>query len=494
MRSVPLGGLTRTLAIERFKFEYYAHRRLTMQNTTLIALLRAAAALSATVFVSLSASGRQSLSPEARGDCPGAPHVGLAWPEISAPAHRQDIDLQRTEPASGLRVIAWRVPCAGSPAAHRLFLRLSTQAFGNNTVRFPRFTVVQNGVELGTFNAPSGVSGDRRFLIHPVPPAGTPASVNTTVAPLVSNHPSIPFDVMQGVTLLIRPAGWPADRPDVRMDIPAANIPGNHGFVPARIAGQWWNPARPGWGLTLARNERETVFAAWMTYDDAGDSTWFVMPYSESTPDGTLRGAVYAPQGRPFGPPEDTPTDQIALRPGEPVGTFGLRFLDENTGEFTVDIQGVRRTEPIKRQRINATDGTACTANSGAHHDPRIDGWGLGMEGALLDRRCVTQLTFLTYDTARKPVWYFVPMIPTGQLVSFSIASTFPATLQVPVVEGDVFRPRGTPWRVDRMSEVMLGQPVGRIETPKLDNGAGMRVRIGNQEAILLPQLFLFEF
>lgn len=436
----------------------------------------------------------QTLPPEQRGDCPGAPPVGSYWPEVTAPAHRQDIDLQNAERSSAIRVIAWRVPCAGSPGHHRLFLRTSTGAFGGKFIRFPRFTVVQNGVELGTFSSQAGAPGDRRFYIHPYPVREPETELSLSVAPLVSGNQSVPFDPMQPVTLYIRPARWNQDQADIRFDIPAATALGNYGFVPTRIAGQWWNPARPGWGLTLARNERETVYAAWLTYDDAGDSTWFVMPYSESTADGEIRGAVYAPQGRPFGPPESTPANQIALRPGEPVGTFRLRFLDEDNGEFSIDIQGIRRIEPIKRQRIKAADGSACNDSSGAHHDPRIDGWGLGMEGSLRIGKYVTQVTFLTYDAESKPVWYFVPMIPTGQQVIVTIPSTFSTSFPMPVVEGDIYRPRGTPWRVSTATEVVFGAPVGRAEAPKLDTGAGMLFRIGAREALLLPQPFLFEF
>lgn len=441
----------------------------------------------------LSATG-QMLPPDLRGDCPGSPPVGNLWPEITAPAHRHDIDLQGTERAAKLRLVAWRVPCSGSPGQSRLFLRLSTASFGGKFVRFPRFSVIQNGAELGSFSSQSGPPGDRRLVFQATSVSTSSAEVATAVAPLISGDPSVPFDPLQRVTLLIRPAGWMAGQPDLRVDIPAANEPGNHGFVPRQIAGQWWNPARPGWGLTLARNERETVYAAWMTYDDAGDSTWFVMPYSESTPDGEIRGAVYAPQGRPFGPPESTPANLIALQPGEPVGTFGLRFNDEDNGEFSIDIQGVRRTEPIRRQRIRTPAGSACNASSGAHWDPRINGWGLGMEGSLQDRNCATQLTLLTYDSARRPVWYFVPMIPTGRLVTFTIPATFITTLTLPVVDGEVYRPRGTPWRIGTQSEVILGAPLGKAETPKLDNGSGLLIRIGGQEVILLPEPFLFEF
>jgi hypothetical protein len=455
----------------------------------------------AALGLSASTAWAQSLSPEQRGDCPGAPPASATFPEITAPAHRHDIDLRGTEPATAFRLVAWRVPCPGavSGGPSRLWLRMSTASFGGKFIRFPQITVVQGGVELGAFSAATKPGEGRQFLITPGAIRVATSALAQSDGPLISGNPGTPFDPAQAVTLYIRPAGWTAQQPDVRIDIPAAGVSGNHGHVPRQIAGQWWNPDRPGWALTLARNERETVFAAWLTYDSAGDTTWFVMPYSESTSDGEIRGAVYAPRSRPFGPLTTPATGLTNTEMGNPVGTFGLRFLDNDRAAFSIDVLGVRRVETIQRLRLQASDGTTCDRSSGVQHDVGIDGWGVGLEGDLTRDNCNTHLTFITFDAERRPVWYFAPMAPSGRTQLVTVQSTFCCyTYTLPIMEGAMYRPRGTPWQMPSSAATQvgptLGPSVGSAETPKFDTGAGMSFRIGAQQLTILPQPFFFEF
>src|SRR5438105_11300168 len=39
----------------------------------------------------------------------------------------------------------------------------------------------------------------------------------------------------------------------------------------------WWNPAEPGWGVTIADHETQ-LFAVWYTYQANGSQAWFVVP------------------------------------------------------------------------------------------------------------------------------------------------------------------------------------------------------------------------
>ena len=69
--------------------------------------------------------------------------------------------------------------------------------------------------------------------------------------------------------------------------------------TPGALSGLWWDSAESGWGLHITQR-RNILFAAWFTYDAAGNPKWYVAS-SCTMPAGTT-GTT--------GPPAGTPPDR----------------------------------------------------------------------------------------------------------------------------------------------------------------------------------------
>jgi len=99
--------------------------------------------------------------------------------------------------------------------------------------------------------------------------------------------------------------------------------------------GLWWKaPAgsESGWGIVIER-QRDTVFAAWATYDTDGSPVWFVIPNASPAPfdASTYRGAIYRTTGpaliaRSFDPSAVGVT---------PVGSGSVHFDNAQNATFT---------------------------------------------------------------------------------------------------------------------------------------------------------------
>ena len=112
----------------------------------------------------------------------------------------------------------------------------------------------------------------------------------------------------------------------------------------------WWNPLESGWALTV-NQFAEKLFLVWVTYDDAGKPTWFVLPGGawSRQPDGRLHfgGTIYRTSGTPW----TLPFDPLAVNV-VPAGTADFSPLDPNRAVFTYLIDGTEGSKSLTRFRF----------------------------------------------------------------------------------------------------------------------------------------------
>lgn len=305
---------------------------------------------------------------------------------------------------------------------------------------------------------------------------------------------TVSFDPQAPFTLFIQPRDGPWGPTEVRVDVPSAATPGNIGLIPEFIGGLWWNPDRPGWGLLIDRNEREVVFAGWLTFDDAGQSIWFVMPDGTANQAGVVSGAAFSPRGKPFS--TAAPWAEPGTAMGSAVGQFSIRFDNQLSGAFTYDVNGVRHTEPIKRLVLPRLGQASCNSVGGLWCDSHRDGWGIALENPGGTESCPEHFSLLTYDEAGRTAWYFAPLMPTGE-ITFGAPSWFSgARPRYAVKNGALYRPTGPSYRTFHQGTALdIGLPLGSTEIRWVTDGeVRSTVRIGPQEQVINMRKFRFEY
>ena len=122
------------------------------------------------------------------------------------------------------------------------------------------------------------------------------------------------------------------------------------GLTGLTVGDMWWAGAtQDGWGVSITQQLR-TLFAAWYTYDQAGNVTWYTLPggtWSGNTYSGTLATATSSPWlGVAYDPSKFVPAA---------MGTISFTFTDANNGvmnyTFTAGpFAGTTQTKQIVRQ------------------------------------------------------------------------------------------------------------------------------------------------
>ncbi|QJR10476.1 hypothetical protein DSM104443_01540 [Usitatibacter rugosus] len=107
----------------------------------------------------------------------------------------------------------------------------------------------------------------------------------------------------------------------------------------------WWaGTQEDGWGLVLSQQYRN-IFAAWYTYDNAGQNTWFIMSDGVWTSPTTYTGKLYRTRGsQVFG----ANYNQAAFGLTE-VGNLVLTFSGTGAGTMTYTVDGLTQTKAISR-------------------------------------------------------------------------------------------------------------------------------------------------
>lgn len=422
------------------------------------------------------------------GKCPAGSVPNGHVPLPSTPAYYfPALPASESRPALPYAITVWRARC-GTTDDYALWLRMtrpdSLGAFADfpGEVRnrdLPGVTVVQNGMVLGRFGWENGlplVSANDPFYWSGTAPA-FPESGTNGIGNLYQFGGSFKAD--QAFSLQVRHA-WPASVPPLVYEIPALQAPGNVADIPTMVQGLWWSPAESGTGLILDRNERGATFAAWLTYDENGESTWFAMTNGQPANGGGVDGTAYAMRGQPFSRP-----DLGTAIAAEAVGRFQLRFTSDSAGEFSYQVNGRSGRMPIQRLEVKGINGILCYRSRRVQQVDGLSGWAASFEGDPFATSCATHASLLTYDDSGKPMWVF------GGLSQVAA----PAQLR-----GNLYRPQGTPYGLPwDARRARLGEPVGqwvtrRPEYQGVDFRKDMTIEINGTRRVLNLSRFVFEY
>jgi hypothetical protein len=106
----------------------------------------------------------------------------------------------------------------------------------------------------------------------------------------------------------------------------------------------WWNPQESGWGLSIAQNASDQIFAVWNVYDATGRATWYTLTPGQWSDLITYTGPIYRTTGPYWGDAFDP-----SLVATTAVGTGTLKLLTYATATFSYVVDGVSATKPIAR-------------------------------------------------------------------------------------------------------------------------------------------------
>jgi hypothetical protein len=179
--------------------------------------------------------------------------------------------------------------------------------------------------------------------------------------------------------------------------------------APGALTGLWWNAAESGWGIHFTQR-RNILFAAWYTYDSAGNPKWYVaascaMPAGTTGTSGTCTGSLFEVNGpRFFGTPFTPPTaSQVTT-----AGNLSVTFQNANAASMTFTVGAVTRTVPLVRQVFGSGLVPPAVDYTDLWWNPSESGWGI----AIAHRFGIVFLAWYVYDGTGKPVWYVVPNCP----------------------------------------------------------------------------------
>ena len=167
---------------------------------------------------------------------------------------------------------------------------------------------------------------------------------------------------------------------------------------PGPLSGIWWNPNESGWGINFTQR-RNNIFAAWYTYDGAGNAKWYVasncaMPSGSSS----CSGSLYQVEGpRFFGVPFDPSASVVTT-----VGSISVNFTGNSNGVMSYTLNGQSRTVAIQRQVFNTGNTPPATDYTDLWWNPNESGWGL----AITQQYNIMFLAWYVYDGAGKPTWF----------------------------------------------------------------------------------------
>jgi len=175
---------------------------------------------------------------------------------------------------------------------------------------------------------------------------------------------------------------------------------------PGSLSGLWWNESESGWGIHFTQRGTN-LFAAWYTYDTAGNPKWYVAPNcgftAANATSGSCTSALYEVDGPTFfGTTFHPPTgDQV-----KNDGTLQLAFQDPNNATFTYTVGSFTRTVPIVRQVFNVPHtATPAVDYTDLWWDSDESGWGM----AITHQSGNIFLAWYVYDANGKPFWYVAP-------------------------------------------------------------------------------------
>ena len=177
-------------------------------------------------------------------------------------------------------------------------------------------------------------------------------------------------------------------------------------LLPGPLSGLWWNPAESGWGLHVTQR-RNTIFAAWFTYDPVGAPRWYVasncaisppLPCPECIEKAFCSGSLFEVNGpRFFRDPFDPRMVQATN-----VGVLQLEFSDSSNARMSYVLGNQTRTLAIQRQVFRTGSTPVAIDYTDLWWNPNESGWGLGVT----QQFGVMFLTWFVYEDTGRPIWY----------------------------------------------------------------------------------------
>jgi len=167
---------------------------------------------------------------------------------------------------------------------------------------------------------------------------------------------------------------------------------------PGPLSGIWWNPSESGWGINFTQRHGN-IFAAWYTYDSAGNPKWYVasncaMPAGSNS----CSGSLYQVEGpRFFGVPFDTSARVVTT-----VGSISVAFSNNSSGVMSYSVNGQSRSVAIQRQVFASGTTPPVVDYTDLWWNPNESGWGL----AITQEFDNMFLAWYVYDGNGKPTWY----------------------------------------------------------------------------------------
>ncbi len=170
--------------------------------------------------------------------------------------------------------------------------------------------------------------------------------------------------------------------------------------LPGAITGLWWNSNESGWGIHFTQRE-SNIFAAWYTYDAAGNPKWYVVPNCAGMTgtSGSCTGSLYEVNGPTFFGASFVPISSSQVTA---AGTIHLTFTDANNGSMNYTVGSNTRTVSIARQPVGVGTITPAIDYSDLWWNPNESGWGM----AMAQQNANIFLAWYVYDNTGKPVWY----------------------------------------------------------------------------------------
>jgi hypothetical protein len=224
------------------------------------------------------------------------------------------------------------------------------------------------------------------------------------------------------------------------------------------LQGLWWAaPAasESGWGLHIA-HQGNTVFVTWLTYDEQGDPTWFVMPAAKPQvgDSHSYEGFFYLTSGPHFAEPRFDPTKVHVT----PVGQGLVHVDDPDTITLITLIgNGPTQRKRLTRQAFGRSLPTCDTHFPIEFIPNHTDLWWAGPAGsesgwgiAIAQQGDVALAAWLTYDARGKNTWY---VMSNGRRTADSPTFTF---------TGELYHTRGpahsaSPWNPADVTAVPVG-------------------------------------
>jgi YVTN family beta-propeller protein len=275
---------------------------------------------------------------------------------------------------------------------------------------------------LGTNAFPSGVA---------VSPDGTKVHVVDSGRRELATYDTTSYQQLSAVGL---PLG-----PGALGDFLGPQVVTNGADMPDALSGIWFNPNESGWGINFTQRG-SNIFAAWYTYDSAGNPKWYVAPNCTTAAQSTCSGTLYQVTGPVFFGVTFDPSKRNVTA----AGSMSVSFSNNDTGSFTYNVGGIARTVAIQREPL-ASGPDPLVNYTDLWWNPDEPGWGL----AITQQAGVMFAAWYVYDASGNPTWYVVPNCP--------------AVSSGDGCAGDAFSTKGPPFGTSFDSSQVQVFPAGRM-------------------------------